>query len=469
MNKIFGTDGIRGIANIYPMTSEIALTFGRAVAFKARQRSARPKIIVGKDTRLSCYMIEMAVVSGICSMGADALMTGPIPTPGIAYLTRDMRRDAGIMITASHNPYEDNGIKLFGPDGFKLSDQEEKELEECILSHRTTDELISIDNYFYPKAHLIGKAFKIEDARGRYIAHLKQAFPSNLDLCGMRIALDCANGAAYKIAPTVFRELGAEVEVIGDKPNGININDNCGALHSRKLEDEIIAYKNTGLKFDIGFAFDGDADRLVVIDENGDKVNGDAILALAHCSIQHNAYLHMNLDMVTTTMSNYALGEFVRACGGNMITTDVGDKYVIEEMKLQGTMIGGEQSGHIIYADHSTTGDGIVAALKLLGYMRDWEKIKNEKAIMSKYAQIIKLYPQCMINVDVKEKIPIEDIPNLKDAIDKAYWTMEGQGRIIVRNSGTENKLRILVEHKEKTTADNIAETIAKIVRDNLK
>lgn len=455
--KLFGTDGIRGKANIYPMTSEVALYLGRAVAYKARERSERPKIIVGKDTRLSCYMIEMALVSGICSMGADALMTGPIPTPGIAYLTKDMRCDAGIVITASHNPYWDNGIKIFGPDGFKLSDEQELELEQHILGHYSADHLISTDDKSYPKEDKVGKAYKIEDARGRYISHLKQAFPQSLDLCGMRIAIDCANGACYKIAPLVFRELGAEVTVIGDKPNGTNINHECGALHTNRLELLInMEYENTRrpqgvAQYDIGFAFDGDGDRLVVIDEKGRKVNGDSVLAMAACVSECNSP-----NMVITKMSNFALHESLKSAGGTVVVADVGDRYVIDEMRKTGIQIGGEDSGHIIFMNHSTTGDGILAALKILEYIR--RERKGE--MVSDIANIIKPYPRCFLNMDVKNKRPIEEMQVLKETIDRAKSVVGETGKVLVRYSGTENVLRILVEHKDEKIANDWAKEI---------
>jgi len=448
---IFGTDGIRGTANLYPMTSEVALAFGRAIAYQARKRSKRPKIIVGKDTRLSCYMIEMALVSGICSMGADALMTGPIPTPGIAHLTVDMRCDAGIMITASHNPYEDNGIKVFGPDGFKFTDKEEAELENYIVKHYTTDQLISPDDDSYPKKDLVGKAFKIEDARGRYIAHLKSVFPKNMDLTGMRIAVDCANGASYKVAPAVFEELGAEVIVIGDKPNGTNINDLCGAMNTNPLAIHVMSKD-----CDLGIALDGDADRLVVVDELGKQVDGDILLA--HLAKEHLHYPHI----VITTMSNAALVEYVEQIEGSAVRTKVGDRYVIDKMREEGIEFGGENSGHIIFFKHSTTGDGIVAALKVL------EILKSNNKKMSELSREIKMYPQVLINVPVKNKPPLRDATQLQETIQEVYNKIGPTGRVLVRYSGTENKLRIMVEAKDEQLAEKLAETIATAARTSL-
>ena len=446
--KIFGTDGIRGVANIYPITSEVALGIGRAIAYQARKRSKRPKIIVGKDTRLSCYMLEMAIVSGICSMGADALMLGAIPTPGLAHLTVDMRCDAGIMITASHNSYEDNGIKIFGPDGFKLSDSDEEEIEEYITNHYTTEQLISPDDDSYPKSELIGKAFKIEDARGRYIAHLKSVFPKNIRLDGMRVALDCANGASFKIAPTVLRELGADVFVIGDEPNGTNINDMCGATKPNCLIMNVLSNN-----CDIGIAVDGDADRLIIVDENGAVINGDAVIA--HLAVEYSDCP----NVVGTTMSNTGLKTYLEARGGSLIVAEVGDRYVIEKMREENISIGGETSGHIMMSEYSTTGDGILISLKILQYLVEHNKVASD------LEREVEMNEQVLINVPVEKKIPIDDIEGLREVMDEVYWEMKGEGRVLVRNSGTENKLRIMVEHKEWDVADRMARKIVKVVR----
>ena len=446
--KIFETDGIRGIANIYPMTSEVALSVGRAIAYQARKRSVRPKIILGKDTRLSCYMLENALVSGICSMGADALILGCIPTPGLAHLTVDMRCDAGIMITASHNSYEDNGIKIFGPDGFKLSDSDEEEIEKYIIKHYTTEQLISPDDDSYPKSELIGKAFKIDDARGRYIAHLKGVFPKNIRLDGMRVAIDCANGAAFKIAPTVLHELGADVFVINDKPNGTNINEMCGATKPTCLSLEVMSND-----CDMGIAVDGDADRLIIVDENGVVVNGDAVIA--HLASEYSDCP----DVVGTTMSNMGLKTYLEARGGSLIIAEVGDRYVIEKMREENISIGGETSGHIIMSDYSTTGDGMLVALKVLQYLVEHNKVASD---LEREAP---MNEQVLINIPVKEKVPIDDIEGLREIMDEVYWEMKGEGRVLVRFSGTENKLRIMVEHKEWSVADRMANKIAKVVR----
>ena len=449
--KIFGTDGIRGPANLYPMVSEVALVLGRAIAYQARKRSKRPRIIVGKDTRLSCYMIESAIVSGICSMGADALMTGPIPTPGIAHLTVDMRCDAGVMITASHNPYEDNGLKVFGPDGFKLSDKEEFEIEQYILEHYTTDKFVSPDDDSYPVKDLIGKAIKLEDARGRYIAHVKSVFPKNMDLTGMKIALDCANGAAYKVAPAILEELGAEVFVMSDKPNGTNINDFCGAINP-----QAVANFAATQKCDIGIALDGDADRVVITDGECNVLDGDVLLA-------HLASEYLNQpNMVATTMSNAGLVEFLSQRGGSVVRSKVGDRYVIDRMREENIMFGGENSGHIIFFDHSTTGDGMVAALKLLELLK-----KNNKTVLD-LSEEIKMYPQIMVNVEVKDKRPLKDAIELQKTIQEVYNIIGPTGRLLVRYSGTEPKLRIMVEYKDEGLARDLAERIADVAKTTL-
>jgi len=453
MRKIFGTDGIRGRANIYPLTSEVALALGRAVAYQARKRTKRPKIIVGKDTRLSCYMLEMALVSGICSMGADALMTGPIPTPGIAYLTTDMRCDAGVMITASHNPYEDNGIKIFGPEGFKLTDEEEEEIEKYILGHYTTEQLVSTDDGSYPMEKLIGKAHKVDDARGRYVAHIKSVVPKSLDLTGMKIAIDCANGAAYSIAHKVFEELGADVMVVGNKPNGTNINYS-GATNTAELSHLMKVNAEYSDKLDIGITLDGDADRVVILDENGDQVNGDAVIA--HLA---NEYLHYP-HVVGTTMSNQGLEDFLKAREGSLVRTDVGDRYVIEEMRKEDISVGGEPSGHIIMFDYSTTGDGLVAALKLVQYLKE----NNKKA--SDLIKEAPMHAQVLINVLVEKKVPIEEMEELDAEMEAVYYEMDPPGRVLVRFSGTsENKLRIMVEHPDVGVATAMANRLLEKVK----
>lgn len=449
MRKIFGTDGVRGVANIYPITCEMALALGRAVAYKARSGNHRHKIIIGKDTRLSCYMLEMSFAAGVCSMGVDVILLGPIPTPGVAFLTKDMRADAGVMITASHNPFADNGIKIFGRDGFKLSDEQEGEIEEYIFNHSESER--SSPDFSSPTKDLIGKVTKMEDARGRYISHLKSVLPPDMDLCGMKIAIDCANGAAYKVAPAVFNELGADIIVIGNEPNGKNINESIGALHPEKLAQKVLEHK-----CDIGIALDGDADRLVVVNDCGKVVNGDSVLALAAKDLIEREGPR---PIVTTCQSTVALDEFIKSLGGWSKQTNVGDRYVLQEMRKSNFPLGGESSGHIIYLDHSTTGDGVVAALKLLSMMKRAGKKLSELEL------IFKPYPQYMINMSVSQKTPLTEIPGLVEMIDEIEKNLDGHGRTLVRYSGTENLLRIMVEAEDIGTSMKLAEQIADIAK----
>lgn len=428
--KIFGTDGVRGTANQYPMTCEVALALGRAVAYQARQGGHRHRIVIGKDTRLSGYMLEMAFASGVCSMGVDALLLGPIPTPAVAYLTKDMRADAGVMISASHNSFEDNGIKIFGRDGFKLSDEKELELEQFMEDERV--------GKIRPTKENVGKAFKIDDARGRYISFLKGIFRHRLSLDGMRIAVDCANGAAYKVAPTVLKELGAYVEAIGVLPDGSNINDNCGATQIEQLRRKVMIEK-----FDIGVALDGDADRLIMVDEQGNVHDGETLLAIAAERMLRAGILNQG-TVVATTMESNGLEISLANNGGRLKRTQVGDRYVVELMREKGYNLGGEKSGHTIYLDHSTTGDGMIAALKILEYM----SLSSKK--LSELATVIAPMPQSLVSVRVKEKIPLEELEDVQLSIRTAKDTIGDSGRVIVRYSGTENKVRVLVESPDK-------------------
>ena len=424
--KLFGTDGVRGVANQYPMTSEVALALGRAVAHHAKQGKHRHRILIGKDTRLSGYMLEMAFASGVCSMGVDALLIGPLPTPAVAFLTRDMRCDAGVMISASHNPYEDNGIKIFARDGFKLPDASEAELEGLL-----DDEKVG---RVRPTKSAVGKAFRIDDAQGRYIGFLKSAFPSDLDLEGMKIVVDCANGAAYHVAPKVFEELGASVVRLGVQPDGRNINRKCGALHPEGVQAAVKKHKA-----DLGVALDGDADRLIVVDEHGDVVDGDNLLAIGARGMLRDGSLAKK-TVVATVMSNLALDRKVEEWGGKVVRTAVGDRYVVDCMRQKGYRFGGEQSGHMVYLDHSTTGDGMLAALKLLAVMR------REKASISELRKLLPLYPQSLVNVKVREKKPLDQLPAVQKRISAIEKRLGRDGRVVVRFSGTEAKARVLVE-----------------------
>ncbi len=445
MRKLFGTDGIRGTANIYPLTSEMVVKVGRATAYIFKNKNRRHKIVIGKDTRISGYMLEQAMASGICSMGVDVLLVGPLPTPAIAFITTAMRADAGVVISASHNPYQDNGIKIFGRDGFKLPDQEELRIEELIFSGK-------IDS-LRPTASEIGKAFRVDDAQGRYIEYCKSVFPKGMTLDGIKIVLDCAHGATYKVAPIIFSELGAEVLPVGVSPNGENINKNCGALHP-----ELVSKLVKKHKADIGIALDGDGDRLAIVDENGIYLDGDYVMAICALELLHQRKLRKK-TLVTTVMSNMALDLLIEKHGGKVVRTQVGDRYVVEEMRARGYNFGGEQSGHLIFLDHSTTGDGIIAALKLLSVMQ-----KKDKKL-SELAMILDKFPQAKINLRVKEKKPIDQLDGVKKTIDKVQARLNGKGRVLVRYSGTEPVVRILVEGENEDLICELAEDIAQSFR----
>src|SRR5512138_3679650 len=384
MKKLFGTDGVRGVANVYPMTCEMAIQIGRAAAYMFKNGNRRHRIVIGKDTRLSGYMIENALVAGICSMGVDVLQVGPLPTPGIAYITSSMRADAGVVISASHNPFQDNGIKFFFKDGFKLPDEMELKIEDLIDSGK-------IDS-LRPIATEVGKAYRIDDAVGRYVVFLKSTFPKDMDLSGIKIVLDCANGAAYKVAPAVFEELGAEVITIGVKPTGTNINAGCGSLHPEVMCEAVKEHQA-----DLGIALDGDADRVIFCDEFGNVVDGDQIMAICATEMLRQKRLKKN-TLVATVMSNMGLDIALKRAGGKVIKTDVGDRYVVEEMRRGGYNLGGEQSGHMIFLDHNTTGDGTLTALQVLAIMRRTGKP------LSELAQVMIPLPQVLVNVRVSEK-----------------------------------------------------------------
>ncbi|MBI5683420.1 MAG: phosphoglucosamine mutase [Deltaproteobacteria bacterium] len=445
--KLFGTDGVRGVANVYPMTVEMATQLGRAIAYVFKKEPRRHKIVIGKDTRLSGYMLENAMVAGICSMGVDVMLVGPLPTPGIAFITSSMRADAGVVISASHNPYQDNGIKFFSKDGFKLPDEIEGEIEDFILNN---NEIPS----HRPIASDIGKAYRIDDAIGRYVVFAKNTFPKELTLDGLKIAVDCANGACYKVAPEVFYELGAEVFSIGVKPDGENINKGCGSLYPDRLAT-IVKEK----KADIGIALDGDGDRIILVDENGNILNGDYIMAICAARMIKENKLAKN-TLVTTVMSNMGLDEAVKAAGGNLVKVGVGDRYVVEEMLRGGYNLGGEQSGHIIFLDHTTTGDGIISALQVLSIM------VKEGQRLSELSKIMYSFPQVLLNIKVREKKPMKDIPAVLERIKEVENGLDGRGRVFVRYSGTEPLARVMIEGKDekaiKGMADYIAEAIEK-------
>src|SRR5213596_389024 len=450
--KIFGTDGVRGVANVEPVTAETALKLGRAAAYVFAQMNprktpdgARPKIVLGKDTRLSGYMLENALVAGITSLGVDVLVIGPLPTPGVAYITRSLRADAGIVLSASHNPYQDNGIKFFRHDGYKLDDQIEEKIEQLVF----TGEIDSIR----PTAHNVGRATRIDDALGRYVEFAKASFPRGMSLEEMRVAVDVANGAAYKSTPCVLRELGADVALAHNQPNGMNINDGCGSMHPEEIQ-RIVQISGA----DVGIAHDGDADRVLLCDENGEIVDGDEILAIAALDLLPAGRLTQN-TVVATVMSNFGLDETVAAHGGKVIRTKVGDRYVIEEMMKKNLNLGGEQSGHVIFRDFTTTGDGIISALQILRIMH------QSGQPLSKLKTCLKKYPQAQRNLAVKSKPPLEQLRDVMKLRDEVERDLAGQGRVLLRYSGTEPKLRLLIEGREFDKIDKHADRIAEAIQ----
>lgn len=442
----FGTDGIRGEANRDPMTPEVAMRVGMAVAAYFGNAG---RIVIGKDTRISGYLLESALASGVCSLGAEVTFVGPLPTPGIAYITRSLRADAGVVISASHNPFHDNGIKLFAGDGYKLPDPVELELERLMQS----DELLAQR----ATGGKIGRAFRLDDASGRYLTHLKHAFDSEQTLDGLKIVLDCAHGAAYKVAPSVFRELGAELILIGCSPNGTNINDGVGAMYPEVIAKAVVEHGA-----DIGIALDGDADRAVFCDEKGKGIDGDAVLCM--CAKDMSAQHVLRGDaVVATVMSNLGLERGLEEIGLSLLRTQVGDRYVVEAMRAGGYNLGGEQSGHLVFLDHGTTGDGVVAALCLLGIMR------RNKTPVSQLASTYQAYPQGLRNLPVKTKTPISELPRLEEAIEKATSALGDEGRVLVRYSGTENKIRVMVEAREQGMLDTVMDALEASVRESLQ
>jgi phosphoglucosamine mutase len=443
--QLFGTDGIRGIANQYPITPEIALRIGRAVArILQSDGQGRHKVVIGKDTRLSGYMLETALTSGLVSEGSRVLLTGPAPTPAVAHLTRSMGCDAGIMLTASHNPYQDNGIKIFGSDGFKLNDALEHEIEKIILA----------DDLPQPEGDL-GKAIRIDDAMGRYIEFTKNAVGAN-SLRGLKIVVDCAHGAAYYVGPLIFEELGAEVIQMSVHPNGRNINEGVGALHPEKAAAMV---KEHGA--DVGICFDGDADRVIFCDETGQVIDGDRVLCLCAKALKQQGKLKGN-TLVATVMSNLGLRDSLAADGINLETTGVGDRHVLECMREKGYNLGGENSGHIIYSDYATTGDGIMSALMLLSMMRD------KGTPLSELANCMDIYPQVLLGLDVTDKPPIEEVPEIDSAIKNAEAAFADKGRVFVRYSGTERKIRVLTECPDAELARSQADLIATAIKNTI-
>lgn len=453
MRKLFGTDGIRGIANQHPVTSETAMAIGRAAAYMLLGRdksghSQSAKVVIGKDTRLSGYMLENALAAGFCSMGAKVYLVGPLPTPGIAFITRSMRAEAGVVISASHNQYEYNGIKLFDRNGYKLPDEMEVQLEALIHS----EELAKIR----PTMDRIGRATRIDDALGRYIVFIKNAFPEQYTLDGIRIVLDCANGAAYKLAPIVFQELGAEVFPIHCSPNGMNINKNCGAAFPHSMCSAVHEHRA-----EIGIALDGDADRVILSDETGEIVDGDQMLAICGLDMLKQGHLNKN-TVVTTPMSNMGLQVAIEGAGGKLMKVPVGDRYIVEAMRKGDLSLGGEQSGHIILLNQSTTGDGMIAALRVLSIM-----VKTGKKL-SELKKQMTLFPQVLENVYVREKKDLEGFPKILDAIKKVEGALGKRGRVFVRYSGTEPLARVMVEGEDPVQIRQYADEICHSIRAQL-
>jgi phosphoglucosamine mutase len=446
--RLFGTDGVRGLANAEPMTGETAMQIGRATAYVFRNKGGRHRVVVGKDTRLSGYMLETALASGICSMGGDVLLVGPLPTPGIAFLTRVMKADAGVVISASHNPFYDNGIKIFSGTGFKLPDELEHRIEDLIFSGELKE--------VRPTAAEVGRAFRVDDAADRYAAFLKNTFPGDLNLKGLKIAVDCAHGAAYRVAPHVLEELGAEVTCTGIQPDGENINRNCGSIHP-----EIISRYTREQGADVGMTLDGDADRVLFADHTGSVVDGDHLMAISALDMIEEGRLKKN-TLVATVMSNMGLELVLKEAGVSLVRAAVGDRYVVEEMLKGGYNLGGEQSGHLVFLDHNTTGDGMITALQILAVMQ-----KREKPL-AELAAVMRTFPQTLRSVKVKAKKDFSRIDSIQHLIETFQAELSERGRVLVRYSGTEPVLRIMIEGEDEKRITAMADAVVEAVEDTL-
>jgi phosphoglucosamine mutase len=447
--RLFGTDGIRGTVNDHPMTPETVLRVGMAIASLLRENYGRNMILIGKDTRLSGYLIESALTSGICSMGMNVTLVGPIPTPGVAFLTRTLRLDAGIVISASHNPFEDNGIKFFSSEGFKLPDELERRVEDLVK-----DDGLLKDR---PRGSDLGKAFRLDDATGRYIEYIKSTIPKGVNFDGMKVVVDCANGAAYKTTPWLLRELGAEVISINNKPDGQNINAGCGSLHLDELRRTVTANKAV-----MGIAHDGDADRAIFCDERGCIVDGDKVMGMWAVEMKRMKALRKD-TVVSTVMSNLGLERYLESKGIRLVRTKVGDRYVVEKMRAGRYNFGGEQSGHIIFLDHNTTGDGPLTAIQVL-YL-----LKKRGSALSKLSGEIKLYPQILTNVRVERKHDIRTLHEIEESVRDAEQRLSGRGRVLVRPSGTEPKIRVMIEGEDLKLITKLAGGIAKVIKKKMK
>ncbi len=445
VRKLFGTDGIRGKANAYPMTGEVAFVLGRAVTSYFQQNfSRKPLIIIGKDTRLSCYMLEQAFSAGVCSQGGRAILTGPLPTPGVAFVTQSMRADAGVMISASHNSYEDNGIKIFDRTGHKLPDEIELELERMVLDPSTIPQ---------KTGDQLGNAKRLDEVIGRYIVHTKAALSPQYSLEGLRIVIDAAHGAAYKLAPMVFEELGAEVISLGNQPNGTNINKGCGALHPQLCAENVRKFRA-----DLGVCLDGDGDRLTIVDRNGEVIHGDKLIGLCGKFLLDNQELGPTKEVVGTVMSNFGIEAYLSKHGMKFIRTQVGDRYIVEHMRSSGALFGGEPSGHLVFKRYSTTGDGILAALKVI------ESIKFYDRDLSELTHDIDLYPQKMENVHVSKRVAFEEVPEIRKALESANQKLGNEGRTLLRYSGTEPLARVMVEGKDLKLVSDLCTELAGVV-----
>jgi phosphoglucosamine mutase len=445
MGKLFGTDGIRGEANRFPMDARIAFSVGQAIAHLLKKPNHRTRIIIGKDTRISGYMLESSLESGVTSMGGYAYLVGVLPTPGIAFVTQSMRADAGIVISASHNPYQDNGIKIFSGNGFKLSDDEEEAIEKLILGNKLPE--------MVPPVREMGQAYRLEDVHGRYIVFLKNTFPRNLTMEGIKIVLDTANGATYKIAPDTFFELGANIEVIHNTPNGLNINDHCGSQHTQDLKKQVVESKA-----DIGLAFDGDGDRLIAVDEKGREISGDQVLIICARRLKQEGKLKNDL-LVSTVMSNLGLKVACKKYGIKHHASKVGDRYVLEDMARLEGIIGGEEAGHMIFLEHHTTGDGIISAIQLIAAMVEMDKP------LSELSKMMEIFPQKLINVDVKSKPDISTLPKVPEVIKQVESKLGDNGRVLVRYSGTQNMCRVMVEGPTQELTEKYCKQIAEVIK----
>lgn len=445
VRKLFGTDGVRGKANVYPMTGEVAFVLGRAVtSYFQKNFSKKPLVIIGKDTRLSCYMLEQAFSAGVCSQGGRAILTGPLPTPGVAFVTQSMRADAGVMISASHNSFEDNGIKIFDRTGHKLPDEIELELEKMVLDPSSIPS---------KTGDALGNAKRLDEVIGRYIVHTKAALSPQYSLEGLRIVVDAANGAGYKLAPMVFEELGAEVISIGNTPNGTNINLNVGALHPEQCSEAVKKYRA-----DLGVCLDGDGDRLTIVDGNGTVVHGDKLIGLCGKFLKDNNEIGPANEVVGTVMSNFGVEYFLQQQGLKFTRTQVGDRYIVEHMRQSGALFGGEPSGHLVFKKYSTTGDGILAALKVIESIKFYDM---ELADLTR----IEMFPQVMQNVHVSKRVPFEEVPEIKKAMDHAEAKLGKEGRILLRYSGTEALARVMVEGKDNKLVTSLCNELSEVVK----